>query len=364
MLKLIQKLSAPIMLLLIFISPIFADNPYIKSKELYLKYTSLPSYVYGQQRFTLVLEARILAPEDTYDFVQGTYQGGKNIELVSGEICWKKANDNKYTTEITYKVTNKNFKLPTIVLSLELEDEVVDSISIVAPTIRYTKIAINQKNFSNVIASDLKINSIQTKQYNNKMLMVIFNIETTDGNLEEFYLNQFDEQGINSYKTENLTQSIYYYVIIPSYITNISFDYFNPKTSEFTNVQLPISLEEDLISTQTDLNPNNSDLLFYKQTGSAILLALFILLYLGIKNKLIFIPIGILIIIIVKLYMPNKIIHLSQGTNVYILPTKLSTIYKVIERDRKVEILIEQKNFLKVLFKNKHIGWVRQKDVK
>lgn len=361
-----MKLFIPILytLLLTLTYALCEEISTVTSKELYIKYIKYPNTIYGKQRFAVELEARVLSTKNSFDYVSATYHDGYNIELVSGEISWENIGNNIYTTKILYKVQNKDFKLPIIRLSLELDDQEVNHIEIKAPSINYTQIAINQENFSNIIASDLYIKKIQTKQYNNKMLMIVCNIEAQNSNLEEFYLSKFNDQGMTSFENNYPIQSIFYYLIVPSHIDNISFSYYNPKTLQFINVELPVILEENLVSTQTDLNPNSGNMLRYKQIIVLLLLISCVIIYFITKNKFFILLIIIFLIITIKLMLPNKKIIIAENTKVYILPTKLSTIYQTIDTESEAEILMEKDKFIKIIFKNKNIGWVNKNDIK
>ena len=334
------------------------------SKQLYIKYTKYPSTVYTNQRFSVELEARILTSKEDFDSVVTEYGNDEvSIDLLDGNITWKEQGD-KYITKITYKAKDTNFELPTIRLWLEKDEEEVGSVKLDPPKIKFNKIAIDQDKFSNVIADDLKIKGIQAKQYNNKMLMIVCNIETVNGNLEEFNIKQFKDQGIKDFEEKYPVQSMYYYMIVPSHISSINFDYYNPVQREFITVELPIVLEEELVSTQTDLNPNDGSFLAYKQLISFVLLVVFIALYIRSKNKIFIVFIAIFLFMFIKLILPNKKVFIPSDTKVFILPTKSSTIYKVTNKKTKVEILEEKEGFLKVLFDNKNIGWIKDSDVK
>jgi uncharacterized pyridoxamine 5'-phosphate oxidase family protein len=63
-------------------------------------------------------------------------------------------------------------------------------------------------------------------------------------------------------------------------------------------------------------------------------------------------------------FIPNSRIILPKDTKIYILPTSSSTIYKIVQKKSEVEVLIKKDKFIKVLFKNKNIGWVKKDDIK
>ena len=189
-------------------------------------------------------------------------------------------------------------------------------------------------------------------------------MKPTNSNLEEFYLSQFDEQGIKNFEENNMLQSMFYYVLIPSHINNIQFNYYNPINTTFINVELPIILEDDLVSTQTNLNPNDGNLIIYKIVATGVLLILLLLLYLKTFNRFLIVFILGFIYIFILLLLPNEEITLKANTKIYILPTNLSTVYKITSQETTVEVLHEKNNFKKVLLKNKNIGWIKERDVK
>ncbi len=301
--------------------------------------------------------------DDDYDIVT-TYYNEKNIDILDENIYWlPKGNENQYTARITYKVKDRSFVLPTLKLAVTQYDKDIDFVTIAPPKIKYNKIAINQAKFSNIIADDLKVKEIKVKQLNNKMLILIIHIETINGNLEEFHINNFKTQKIENFEDHYPLQIIHYSIEVPNYLNSIEFDYYNTKSSSFVTVQLPIMLEEELVSTQTDLNPYDNNMIFYKQATSLVIVLIFLLLYVKTNHKAFVVFVFIFAIIFINLILPNKKIILNKEIKVYILPTKLSTIYKITNKNDEVEILMKRDNFIKVLFKNKQIGWIKENDI-
>ena len=146
------------------------SNETIKSKEIYLTYKDYPKRVFTYQKFNVTLNAIILKQQATYDKILTTFKTENNIEVLTKDIIWKEKEANKYTTTITYKIKDSQFKLPLITLALIKNEEVIDYIKVKSPLIKYNKIAVNQKLFSNIIASNLVISTVKTKQYTNKIL--------------------------------------------------------------------------------------------------------------------------------------------------------------------------------------------------
>lgn len=346
------------LLITILITSLFSQEE-IKSKDIYIDYLSYPKRVFTGQKFEIVLKATILINQEKYDKIITKFEGEDNIELPEATPIWNKEKDNIFISNIIFKSKDKQFTLPNITIGLLKDEEIVDFISIKAPEIKFEKIAVNQKLFSNIIASNLEINTVKTKQYTNSMLLSTINMEATNSNLEDMRLNKFEDQGIKSLTDNQPHQNIYYYVMIPSHTKEVKFTYYNTILKDFIMITLPITLEEDLVSTQTDLNPYNSSILIYKQVSVLFLLIIVIVLFvITKKTKYLFLML-LLISIIGYLFMPNKKIIIQTGTKIYILPTKHSTVYKVTKNKELVEIINKKDEYIKVLFKNENIGWIK-----
>ena len=332
----------------------------IKSKLLYAKYKSYPKIVYTKQRFEVVLQINVLVPLGEEFTISTRFTEPKNIERLTTDITWYKKSETIYETTFEYKVNNKRFSLPSLEIVLyDINNTILDEVKIKPPKITYRKIAINQKRYSNIIASDLNINSIRTKQYTNNELLSLISISAKNSNLEEFNLENYEHQGQKDLSMDDGIQTLYYFVIIPSHIKNIRFEYYNSLSDEFITVELPIILKEELVSTQTDLNPYESSMLIYKRIGLGIVVFIFLMIYFFTKKgKYLFIAIFFMTFII-NTMMPKDKMTIAKDTKVYILPTINSTVYKIVEKNQEVEILNKNEKFIKILFKNKNIGWIK-----
>jgi len=352
-----------LLLFLLLITSLFSIEE-IESKELYLEYNSYPQRVFTGQKFDIKLKALILKDTNSYDKIVTTFTREQNIELLTKDIVWVKNKSSEYTTTISYKVYQDAFVLPKITLALSKDEEIVDFISVASPEIEYERIAVNQKLFSRVIAKKLEILTVKTKQYTNNILHTTINIKALNGNLEDFILNSYSEdQGINSLTDMYPEQNLYYYVMIPSHTKQIKFTYYNTVSKDFITMSIPIILDEELVSTQTELNPYNSSILIYKQVLSGVLLLFFVILFAFKRKNIYLIFITLFITLLAYLFSPNKKILLKEDIKVYILPTNNSTVFKSLDSKQIVEIVNENEDFIKVLFDNESIGWIKKNDI-
>jgi len=339
------------------------SNDTAKSKEIYLSYEKYPNRVFTGQKFDIQLSSIILKDPTSYDKIITTFTTEEGIDILTTNVVWEEIKSNRYTTTISYKVYDKEFILPRITLALIKNGQIIDYISVESPKIEYEKIAINQKLFSNIIAKNLQVHTVKTKQYTNNILHTTLHIEGINSNLEDIHFNSYEDQGINSLTQNYPNQSLYYYVMIPSHTKQINFTFYNTLQKEFITIQIPIILDEELVSTQTELNPYNSSILIYKQVFSGVFLALFIIMYIITRHNRYLILMTIMIIILAYLFIPNKKILLNENTKVYILPTSNSTVYNILDRKHIVEQINEKDKFIKVLFENENIGWIKESDV-
>jgi hypothetical protein len=352
-----------LLFLVLFYSFVFSQDD-IKSKELYISYDSYPKRVFTSQKFDIKLKVIILKPKEEYDKILTTFFDEKNIQILTKDPIWIEEKPNNYVTTLTFKANDTQFIMPKITIALIKGTAILNFILAKSIKIKFEKIAINQKHFSGIIAKDLQILTIKTKQYTNNMLHSAIHISSTNSNLEDINLTQYADQGIKDLTDNYPDQSIYFYVMTPSHTKRIRFTYYNTVLKDFVYIKIPINLDTELVSTQSDLNPYNSSILIYKQILFGILLFFAIFLYTITKQNRYLIIITIFIIIIAYLFIPNKKTILKNSTKVYILPTKNSTIFKVLDKKELVEIINKKDIFVKVLFLNQNIGWVKENDIK
>lgn len=272
---------------------------------------------------------------------------------------WVQQSENIYYLDLFFKTEDTQFVLPKIFISLEQNNTIKSAISINPPDINFEEIAINQELFSNIIAKNIDIITVKTKQYNNNTLLTTINIKGQDSNLEETHIGNYKSQGIKSLTSKVDTQNLFYYVMIPIHTKYIKFNYYNTVFKDFVPITIPISLENELVSTQTDLNPNKNNIIIYYQLFVLSFIVIFTIIYLLTKKERYIYYIVIFIFILAYLFIPNKKILLNKDDKIYILPTKNSIVYKILNKKELVEVINEKNNYKKVLFNNKHVGWVK-----
>jgi len=330
------------------------------AKNLYVSFKKIPKQVYKNQRFEVVVKA--LVTTKNFDYITTTFSGGKNTKVINPSSPWKKISGDVYENRYFFKAKEK-FTLPQFNVKLINSGSTIDITRLGGLSIAYSDIAKGDKRFSSIIAKDLVLKAYKTKQYNNKESLTIIDIDAQNSNLEDFNLHDISEQGVSNLKDDYPSQNLIYYFVMPVHKKKLVFNYYNTITKSFVDITVPLVLQNELVSTQTDLNPNDSSFEKYKKVAVVALLVIFILLYIWKRNKIyMFVSIILLIVSIIYL-MPNKTGIVKKDSYIYILPTKNSTIFFKLDKTQKVEVLNTKKGFIKVMgIDNNFIGWIKEEN--
>ena len=329
------------------------------SKSLYLSYNKIPTNIYKNQKFEVVVKALITTND--FDSLATTFSNSSNITILNPKNPWRKVTNDTYENSYFFKVKQGNFKFPEISIVLMNGSAMIDSSELSAPVIRYSDIGKGDERYSGVIADDIFLKAYKTKQYNNKEALTIVDIDAINSNLEDFKIKDVEEQGVSAIKENDEKQNLVYYFVTPIYKKKIIITYYNTKTKSLKDFTIPLLLQNELVSTQTDLNPNDSSFEKYKKIASTAFFILFLILFI-LKRKKIFLYISLILLVISIIYfLPNSTGIVKKDSFVYILPTKNSTIFFKLENDQKVEILEKKNGFIKILGKeNDFIGWIKE----
>jgi len=350
-----------ILSLIILVNILFSINLFA-AKNLYVSYKDIPKQVYKNQRFEVKIKALITTKN--FDYITTSFLNSRNIKVLNPKAKWLKTSNSNYEAKFFFKANRGKFTLPRFSIKLVKNGQVIETNTLSAPYVAYSDIARGDERFSNVIAKDFKLKAYKTKQYNNKESLTIIDIDAVNSNLEDFSIHGIKEQGASKLTDNYPKQNLIYYLVLPIHKKKVEFDYYNTKTKSFVTVIVPLILENELVSTQTDLNPNDSSFEKYKKLALILLLIIFIVIYIWKRNKLyLFISLVLLIISIFYL-MPNKTGVIKKDSYIYILPTDKSTIFFQIKNEEKVEILNQKREFIKVMgIENKFIGWIKEENL-
>jgi len=309
------------------------------SAELIIQYPNLKKEYYQNQ--IIDLKIKVITPKE----MNLTF-----IPPLESDINVSKINKFIYNVDIRYKNNDEIKKF--FIIGKDTYKEI--NLNELYKTVTLDKI----KNFSNLLAKDLKISNIIASKYDKTHNMVSFTLNAKNANLKDFTLHL---------KDENLTliskDKATFFGIVDKNINPLAFYYFNTDKDNFEKVLIPVNIKEETISTQTDLNPEENTLLTPVNILILTVIAFFIIVFLVYQKIILIIPPLLLSAYLVYSNLPKGEAYLQRGTNIYILPTENSTVFYTAPVGTKVKILKKTENYTKVKIKNK-IGWVKNEDIR
>lgn len=329
-------------------------------KVLYLSYEKIPQRVLTGEIFPLTIKTL----STIKDFVDITYELSniEGLKLLSDFPS--REMDSKYYYETFYfLVTSKNATLPNFKATLlDYNNTPYRATTLLGEKLNV--IALNpQKDFSNIVANSFEIVEYKTTNYDNTRNIVIFVATATNCNISALKLNGVFKQGIESLSESYLDSKVTYYAIIDKKIENLSFSYFNLVKNRFLPINIPIIVNDDSVTTQSDLKPKDQSHEILKMSIAAVIAFGAILMTLLRKRRIYMLIIVLSLAYIAYTAVPSKEICIKQGSNIYLLPVANGTIFETTPSRYNLHKEDEVKGWIKVQLENKKIGWVRDEDI-
>ncbi len=340
------------LLSLLLLSSLFAN------KVLYSKYDEIPQRVVKGEIFNVTLKT--LSTVKNFDDIKykfTNHQGLKRLnEIPHREYVGKYILDKFY-----FLTTRANVKLPNVEISL-IADQEYEATSIIGEKLNV--ISLNPKrNYSNIIANSFELVEYKTTAFDKKNNIIVFVAKATNTTIGSMKFKNVSKQGIESSTDSYLDSRITYFVIVDKKVENFSFSYFNLIKNRFLLVNIPIVVDDDSVTTQSDLKPKDQSHDRIKAIIAAVI-ALVAFIFIVIRKKyvyLVFILVPIAYIIYITI--PSKEICIKAGSQIHLLPVDNGTIFETTTSDY---YLLQEGNvekFIKVKLQNEKIGWVKNEDI-
>ena len=323
-------------IILLFLATLLFAN----EKLIISKFTNLKPYYYNNQIVNLKLKT--IVAEDGKLFVKDDMNHSYD-SLLKGD---------EYISYIQFQLKDK---FPKFNVSLENNGSILDELNISINS--KIKTLYPPKDFCGVLADDIKINEKILASYDDTHNIVYWTITAFNGNLKDFKLN-FNTERLYFLDSNQSMMSYSFSALVPLTKKDFKFSYFNLKENRYKTIKFHIDLENETVSTQTDIRPMAKSNLYIINILLGILLILWIVLYLYRKKIVYIVLIIIVIVVIVFLNLPKKEIFLHKGVKVKVLPFENSTTFIIVPNDIKVEVLTTKDGYKKIEI-NKKIGWVK-----
>jgi hypothetical protein len=340
-----------VLLLGLFTTDCFADfyaKQSVEEKELYVG-----------QIFELDVETILLKPTQKVYF---DFENAQNVKVINPLHPFIVHDDIKTHHKFYLQVTDATVKTPDIILTV-IDNEYTDMQRrmIEGQTLQATKLN-PPADFANVIAKSLIIEGFQNSVYDENSNIVAVKLFVEYGTLNDFVLKGTNETVIKEKLNDYSNQSISFYSIVDKSLESLSFSYFNLNTKTYKTIHLPINIERDTVSTQTELHPQKSKIYQFKVYGFLILGALLLIVFIFKRSYVVLLAALAAFAYLLYTLKPLAVIGVKKDTIVYILPTNNATAIVKVNAAQKVKKLSTYESFYKVEFENGLIGWVKKGD--
>lgn len=362
-----MKLQFSLFFLLLLLFPLHANSEYaysdeqeeLKQKVLYLNYESLPKRLIKGEKFSITY--KVLSTDTSFDDLVYKFDNYYGLEILNREPI-RRVEQYYYFDTFEFIASGKKLRTPDVTLYLQFNGYYKSN-----PTTIEGKhipvISLNgDKRFSNIIADDFTLKNYKTTSYDNRSNVIVFSASATNCDLQSIKFQNIDKQGIESFDTNNSVSNITYYAIINKKLDTFEFTYYNLQENKFKSVVIPILVDDDSVSTQSDLKPTQNKQKIIKLIVASALLFLAVLAFVLFRKYSLFLFIVPSIIYIVYNFIPLETICAKRNADLLLLPMEGGTIMTKLERKESFEVLNSVGEFYKIKYNNK-IGWIHNENL-
>ena len=339
---------------------LYSDEPEIQQKVLYLNYVDVPERVFKGALFSL--SVRVLSTEDHFDDIAYSFQGGTGYKLLTPQP--ERRLDGRYYYDTFYFLaTGSSLQTPELTASLRFSD-FHESSPTTLPGEKIEVVTLNPpRDFANVIAESFQITDYKTTRYNRSSNIAVFSARATLSDIESLRLQGIEKQGIESVAPSYKEATITYYAVIPKKYEHLIFSYFNLKHERFEEVLIPIIVEDDSVSTQSDLKPTEHKHAKIKIAVAAAAGGISFLLFIFRRKIIYFVFVIIPAIYIAYAAVPIQYACIKAESPIYLLPMENGTTFEITSKRTSLEVQGKIEGFTKVKLENNKIGWVKNEDL-
>jgi len=321
------------------------------------QYSELPQHAYIGEIVSVTV--KLTPVELGSGNIEYTLQNDEGVRIFSETPRRKVKEDGVYDT-FYFLVQSSSARLPDITAT-------VTSTGAVSETLTGSSLSASSltppESFAHILADRFEVINYKTTPYNNESNVVIFTAKASRCDIGSFSLPTAIKQGFES-KIPNVGESqMTFYAIIPTGEETLNFSYFNLKKNRYESIVIPIIVDDDTVSTQSDLSPTDARHTELKLTGAGIAVAILFGLFYWRRQKF-YLYVSVLpMFYLVYVLMPNEEICVKKGSPIYLLPINHGTIFEMTLQEDHFEAEKTVGDFTKVQLQNDKIGWVNKRDL-
>ena len=329
-------------------------------KVLYLSFEKVPQRIIKGEIFSITIKT-LSTVKNFYDI---TYQFSNSRGLESlNDTPFREETPKYYYDTFHFLATKGSVKLPDITATLITEDNIEYKTTTLLGVTMNTVTLNPKKEFANIIADNFELLDYKTTSFDQAHNIIVFSAVAQRCNIKSFKLKGVYKQGVESL-SESLTDSkITYYAIINQELETFSFSYFNLQKNKFSMIRIPIIVNDDSVTTQTDLKPKDQSKEKLKMNIAALVALVGFIIILWRRKYIYLVFIFIPLAYIGYLAIPSKDVCVKKGSTIHLLPVHNGTIFETTQKRLYLTKEGNVKEFVKVKMKNEKIGWVKNEDI-
>jgi len=330
------------------------------SKVLYLNFENIPQRVLKGEVFPITVKT-LCVIQDFKD-IQYKLSNMQGLKLLSDTPSRVK-NAKFYYDTFYFIATSQNAKLPDFEATLiDKNEKSYESTHLSGETLNI--ISLNPKSdFSNIIANSFDIVEYKTTSYDATHNIVVFVATAQNCDISALKLSGVYKQGIESVTNSFTDAKVTYYAIIDKSIQTLSFSYFNLVKNRFIFVNIPIIVNDDSVTTQSDLKPKDQSNEILKMGAAAVVALVAFIIILWRRKYIYLIFIALPLAYILSITLPSKEVCVKEGSGIYLLPMSNGTIFEKTPKEYRLQKEAEVKGWVKVQLQDQKIGWVKNEDL-
>ena len=323
-----------------------------------MQYEEIPKRVIKGEIVPVTLKT--LSTVRNFNNIQYTFIDPKGIKVL--DKTPKRVIKGKFYYDTFHMlITASKAALPSVKVSLTPQKEEYEPTYVQGEKLNV--ITLNPpKNFSNIIADALELKEYKTTSYDTKHNIVVFVLQAKNSYLKNINFANVYKQGIESITQDYTNPRVTYYVVIEKNLDFFKFSYFNLLQNSYEQISIPIVVVDDSVTTQSDLKPRDQShdrIKMYIAGG----VAAFGLVLLLLRRKLLYLLLVLIpMAYIAYLNMPQQQVCIKEGSNIYLLPVRNSTIFETTQSRQEFTREGKVDKFVKVRLQNNKIGWVKNED--
>lgn len=332
-----------------------------EARSIYLTPPTLPENLYVGQ--VLQLDYRLLLLDEGFSEFQADFTPGIGLQMLTTPTKWSMADDTSFTTSFFAKVTAEELQLPPLNVTLYRNDRATESQQFADDKLHHAITLKGNEHFSGIVAQELQLNNHKCTTYDNHTNLIVLEMGARYANLGDINLSRYANQGIETLEQSWPESSIIFFSVIPKNLPYLQLEYFSLPKKEFIPLRIPNIIEDDKISTQSDLRPKQTYQLY--KIGLLLLLMVAALLLYFFKRRLWYLIIAFAATIaLAYLVLPQKELRIKEGSAIHLLPTPQSTVFFITAYDMHAVEMMQRGDYYKVLLPNDKIGWIHRDDLR